>query len=345
MSRRGPRALVVALALLAVAPATGQAHGEAGGATAYRSEVTAAPAGVAARILGGDDRLELRRDGAREVLVLGYQGEPFLRLDAEGVWRNERSLAARLADERLPAETALDDPVGETPAPEWRRIGSGTTVTYHDHRVHWMASIPPAAVRAAPDERRRLSDWTIAVVVDGTPGAVAGRLDYVPPPRSAAWWIATAAAVLGGAALGLRARRRWTARVAAAVAFAALLALDVGAAHADGTGVVAPALTVLVPAALAGAIAWWARRDAVYETTALALAALVVTALPVVGRLGAAFDYGVLASALPEPATRALLLLVLGATATSIAACGAAWRRALAAPGRMADARERPVRS
>ena len=35
-------------------------------------------------MVGGDDRLELTRTTASEIVVLGYGGEPYLRLDAEG---------------------------------------------------------------------------------------------------------------------------------------------------------------------------------------------------------------------------------------------------------------------
>jgi hypothetical protein len=82
--------LLVLLGLLAL-PAAAAAHGGATTAVDYRSTVTGEPAGVAARVVGGDDRLALTRDGAREVIVLGYDGEPYLRLDADGVWENRRS--------------------------------------------------------------------------------------------------------------------------------------------------------------------------------------------------------------------------------------------------------------
>ncbi len=329
--RRLAATLAACALALAALPSAAAAHGDAGAGTDYRSTVTAAPAGVDADVLGGDDRLRIARRGAAEVLVLGYQGEPFLRLDGDGVWRNEASLAARLADERAPAVagTSATAPAG---APDWRLVDAGgSAATYHDHRMHWMGSTAPAAVRAAPGRERRLDDWQIDVVVDGAPGTVAGTLDYVPPPSAPLWWGLVAAALALGAVLGLRLPGTAPARIGATLALGLLAVLEAAAAEADGAGRLGPVAAVLLPGAIAAGIAWRVRRQRVYEATALALAALVVAALPVAGRLAGSFAHGVLPSPLPETATRAALVLVVGATALVLAAAAAAWRGALAA--------------
>ena len=60
-------------------------------------------------ILEGDDRLALTNSTGEPLVVLGYEGEPYLRFDAKGVHENVRSPAATLNDDRyarleLPAD-------------------------------------------------------------------------------------------------------------------------------------------------------------------------------------------------------------------------------------------------
>ena len=52
-------------------------------------------------VLQGDDQLHLRNDTGRELLIEGYEGEPYLRFDADaGVFRNANSPATYLNEER-----------------------------------------------------------------------------------------------------------------------------------------------------------------------------------------------------------------------------------------------------
>ena len=171
--------------MLLALPAAASAHGGATTAVDYRSLVTGTPAGVDVHVVGGDDRLAVTRDGADQVIVLGYDGEPYLRLDDDGVWENERSPAVGLNAERQQGAAAGDaDPKAE---PSWRKLSGGDTVLFHDHRAHWMGSQPPAAVRDDPDTARRLADWSVPVLVDGQAGAITGYYRYEPPPSKALW--------------------------------------------------------------------------------------------------------------------------------------------------------------
>jgi hypothetical protein len=329
---RAPAILVALLALLVV-PAVASAHGGATTAVDYRSTVTSTPNGVSARVVGGDDRLAVTRNGARTVIVLGYDGEPYLRLDDQGVWENERSPAVGInAERRQGTQATTADP---SAAPEWTRLSSGDTVMFHDHRAHWMGSQPPAAVRQDPGQERRLADWGVPLLVDGAPAQVAGYYTYVPPPSRALWVgvLAVLAVALAALAWLLQGRaRRMALWVMAAVAV--LPAPILGAAETldvpdPAVGVATGLLVYVVLIAALAAAGLWARRDRAAEAAILAVGALAIGAFALAGRL-ALLDHGVVPSALP--AWLARLLLVVGLAATIGVAVGAiaTWRETLA---------------
>ena len=235
----------VLLGLLAVltlaSPASAHAA-DAPGATDYRTtlaKVSPAVDGVQIRVVENGARLELRNGTRQTVLVLGYSGEPYLRVTPEGVWTNERSPAAwvnQTIDGKAtpPANAGIDTKA----TPRWKKVSSRPVIRWHDHRTHWMSDFLPPAVAAAPDVPRLLANWKVGLLVGTVPVTVSGRLDYLPPPSAGAWWglSALAAAVLVGTAL-LRPSRRVlppVLSVALLVAAAAELVDAVGRALDDG---------------------------------------------------------------------------------------------------------------
>jgi hypothetical protein len=167
--------------------------------------------GLHVQVLDGDDRLLLRNDTGAEVVVRGYDGEPYLRFAAGGgVFRNARSAASYLNEERyggveVPAEAAPGA------APRWERIARGRSYDWHDHRIHWMSRIDPPRVRADPGRPHHVLDWTVPLEVAGEEVALSGSLDYAPPPGgsgSPLAWAALAAAAVAAVALWLWRRRR-----------------------------------------------------------------------------------------------------------------------------------------
>jgi hypothetical protein len=61
----------------------------------YRSTITTirpAVQGLKIEVLGSDDRFRLRNDSGRDILIQGYNGEPYLRFEADGgILRNANS--------------------------------------------------------------------------------------------------------------------------------------------------------------------------------------------------------------------------------------------------------------
>jgi hypothetical protein len=175
--------------------------------------------GVFVRVLGGDDRLRLANYSGKTVLVLGYEREPFLRFAPGGVYENVRSPAAYLSRERDPVQVRLPASADPKAAPRWRKVAAGQSFEWHDHRIHWTESEPPAAVQRAPDEVHLIFRWAVPARADGKPFAVSGFLGYVPPPGGSGdggmspWLLAAVigVAVLAGAGLVVgdrRAKRR-----------------------------------------------------------------------------------------------------------------------------------------
>ena len=198
------------------------ASGHGGSAqTGYVSTVSAlAPPvlGVDAIVLGGDDRLRISNYSGKTIVVLGYEGEPYLRFDKQGVWANTRSPAAHLNRFRRPRP--LSPGVADASAPpSWRRVAPGATYEWHDHRIHWTAAEPPKGVREDPDRIQRIFNWRVPGLADGKRFAITGFLGYAPdrvPSNddggAPTWLLVTAgliaaAAVLLAAVTGVGARR------------------------------------------------------------------------------------------------------------------------------------------
>jgi hypothetical protein len=184
------------------------------GVPGYVSTVTAvepALSGVTISVLDGSDRLVLENDGGEEIVIEGYDGEPYLRFTADGVYRNVNSPATYLNEDRY-GNVALPEDADATAAPEWELVSSRSRHEWHDHRIHWMSEIPPPQVRAAPDEPQRVFEWEVPGTANGEPFMVAGTLDYEPPASSRPSWIylalpLVAIVLAGGAWMTLRRRR------------------------------------------------------------------------------------------------------------------------------------------
>ena len=149
--------------------------------------------GLTVRVIDLGNELELRNDSGAEVVVLGYQDEPYLRVGPRGVFENRRSPATYLNRTRngttkVPAEA---DPAA---APEWNRIDAGQVARWHDHRAHWMGTEDPPEVARAPDKQHLVDHWSFQLRSGSQDITVTGDLLWVPGPSP--WgWLAGAFAV------------------------------------------------------------------------------------------------------------------------------------------------------
>lgn len=167
--------------------------------------------GLSARLVDEGTRIELDA-GAHEVVVLGYQGEPFLLIDEGGAFENVLSpttyLNRSIDGDEIPDEA---DPNAE---PDWEKIGDGPVIRFHDHAMH----VPPGQELGLRGE----SVFRIPMRVDGLEVTLDGRLVTLPAV-SAAPWLALAAVLALVAIVSLRV----TGRSVSIALVAALVVVDV----------------------------------------------------------------------------------------------------------------------
>jgi hypothetical protein len=206
---------VVAIALViacALAPAHALAHG---GNPNFRSEIDSVmpplPSGVSVEVLDYDSYFQLLDQHGHEVVLYGYNDEPYARIEKSGtVQVNENSPATYLNDSRF--ETDVEVPKGVDPkaAPEWKTVDDSGTFIWHDHRMHWMiANQLPTQVKDK-SQRTKIFDYEIPMEVDGKPTTLHGTLWWVGSAGTSKlpFVIAAIVIVLGGGALVFWLRRR-----------------------------------------------------------------------------------------------------------------------------------------
>jgi hypothetical protein len=138
-------------------------------------------AGVKARILGAEDRLWLLNRSNRVVTIVGYEGEPYLRFALDGVYENRNSPAAYLNVDRF--ARAVVPPTAHAGAkPRWRKLAKSRAWAWHDHRIQWMSTFPPAQVVEDRANPHHIFDWSVPALVGTRRIAILGSLDYEPPP-------------------------------------------------------------------------------------------------------------------------------------------------------------------
>jgi hypothetical protein len=164
--------------LVALAPAAA-AHKGNPNYSSEISSVTPQIEGVAVQVLNRDDRLEMRSQADRVVVIEGYNGEPYARIKPDGtVEVNTRSPAYYLNDDRY-GQGALPPQADENARPEWKKETGNGRFEWHDHRMHWMNKSKPEQVEDE-DVRTKVFDWKVPLRYGNEKGAIAGTLFWVP---------------------------------------------------------------------------------------------------------------------------------------------------------------------
>jgi hypothetical protein len=250
---------------------------------------------IAVRIYESDLAVGLTVEKHHQVVVLGYVGEPLLRIGTGGVEVNESS----------PTAAGMGLLKGARKTTGWVLRSPGRSFIWHDARVRGL----PSGV-----ERRR---WTVPVVVDGRSARLEGEIWRVRAPP---WpWLAlgtvflavTAGLLAGGRKPLLRTAAAWLGALTAT----ATVSLEAGFALAStaSAGLWIEGANVLV-FALVG-LAFFVLGSA--DARGLAGGALGLLGLAVgVSKLPVLL-HGVVLSALPDFAARAVVALAIAAGAAA----------------------------
>ena len=188
-------ALAATTALLIGVPASPALAHE--GNPDYRSvidRVTPQVPGVSFEVLSYDSYFQLLDQHGHEVVIYGYENEPYARVLKDGtVQVNERSPALYLNDTRFP--TSQVPPIANPKAPpKWKTVDDSGTFLWHDHRMHYGSTATKATVakmgsaRSATRsrQRRRGDDATCAAGARRLlpcPARPCERLRPCPAPR------------------------------------------------------------------------------------------------------------------------------------------------------------------
>lgn len=229
------RAVAVATVLAGIAiivtAAPASAHG-VGGVQPRNYEtkllrVDPAIPGIHLTVVDLGDNLILRNDTRHDVVVLGYDGEPYLRVGPRGVFENMRSPATYLNRSRIPTSKPPRF-ANPTASPVWHKVSSAPEAKWHDHRAHFMGTEDPPEVTRDTSSRHLIDRWNVEFRTNGKTVRASGELLYVPPPSP--WPFVGIAIVLAGAVVLLSRTRIWRATIGTALTL--LVASDI--AHVIG---------------------------------------------------------------------------------------------------------------
>lgn len=178
----------------------------------YRSQINSvrpSVPGISFQVLNYDADMELVDQDGHEVLIYGYEGEPFARILPDGtVQKNQRSPATFLNVDRY-AEAPVPKSVDVDAKPVWKTVADSGTLRWHDHRMHYMSTGTPPQV-GDEGKRTKVFDYEIPLRIDGRRGAIDGTLYWVGPADASKlpFLIAGVAIVVLGAIAVLLVRRR-----------------------------------------------------------------------------------------------------------------------------------------
>ncbi|MGE3589355.1 MAG: hypothetical protein AB7L17_16635 [Ilumatobacteraceae bacterium] len=312
--------LALMTALVPAQPAL--AHGGGDATSNYRTRVLGVEpsvAGLSVHLYNVQGTIEVTYTGSGTLTVIGYEDEPYLRISASGVERNIHSTATYLNDDRY-ARVTLPPEADNSLPPEWERISSGRSASFHDHRTHWMSDVPPSQVDADPHRVTVIFErWEIPLSIDGRAAAIVGDLAWVPPP-SRPPWVTLGFAIAALTAVVLAMVRRWQ-RVAIGVAALGTVLFTVDTAGYLGalrTSAGQKAWLIgwpLVAAAATVVLIVVRRRASTTPSAFVALAALVIGAIGGWDRIDV-ISRSQIQSSLPDwyARTAAVACLTLGAT-------------------------------
>ncbi len=333
----------VALGAVVCSADPAAAHGVAGvQPTNYEVRITSVVPrlrGVELRAVDLGNRLELRNNSDGDIVVLGYRGEPYLRVGPNGAEENLRSPATYL-NKRNDLSEQVPSSANASAAPQWRKLTSAPVARWHDHRAHWMGTQLPPNVRRDPGRRQVVQHFVIMLREGNAPIRVTGEVIWVPSPSP--WPAVLGALVLAVIVLALSRTSVWAwvlgGTLALLLATESLHVLGLwGATTSTGvTKLAASAYSLGGIVVGIVALVWLVRRGGVAAIPAVLVAAVFLT---VSGGLGdiTVLSHSQVPSTLPDWIARLEVVVALGLGVGLLAASALRLRAPTPAPS---DGRE-----
>ena len=118
------------------------------------NRVDPATEGLEVEVVNFDDSLRLLNHSDQDVVIEGYEGEPYARVLADGsVELNRNSPAYYLNDDRF-GESEVPDSADPEAEPDWELVDRSSMLEWHDHRMHWMSTAVPPQVKNESEETK-----------------------------------------------------------------------------------------------------------------------------------------------------------------------------------------------
>ena len=140
--------------------------------------------GLDVQVLNRDDRLLLHNTSGETVIVEGYSGEPYARIEGDGTVSVNTDSEAYYINEERDGKVDTPDSADSKGEPHWEEVSKTGRFEWHDHRMHWMSEEDPEQVKDK-DVRSKVFDWEVPLDVDGRAGAISGTLFWTPTASAA----------------------------------------------------------------------------------------------------------------------------------------------------------------
>jgi hypothetical protein len=297
--------LIGGLVAFGAFPGASEAHGPvAPVASSYLARLSHVPPGLVARVVDGDQQMWLAVPKRETVVVLDYQGAPYLRFTASGVDVNENSAMYYL--NQTPVAEVPPTNLSRTTPPRWQRVSGAHAYGWHDGRLHALAVV------ALSPGSSYVGRWSIPLVIDGRRSTISGGLWHSGAISIVWFWpiLVVLACVL--AALRVR-RPELDSRVARVLALLALVATVTAAIGRELHGRPTVSVFQVVELGIVMAFVGWGFRRAVLTRAGyLTSFAIAFVAVWEGGNLIPTLLNGYVLIALPAFVARAATVLCLG---------------------------------
>ena len=201
--------LVMSVGALGAAPA---AMGADAAVVSKLEGVQPPASGLDLEVTGGDRFLVLTNGTSKEVVVKGYDDEPYLRFLPSRVVEVNTRAPSKYANEDRYALRPVPAQANSDATPKWQAVSRDGSYRWFDHRIHLMEKGKPPQVKDE-DQRTKIFDWDVPMTVGGQPVKAIGTLEWVPESSSGTSpllfvGLGALALLAGAGAVALMRRRR-----------------------------------------------------------------------------------------------------------------------------------------